>query len=439
MKLPFILTLVILAAGSFWGVQGNRHLTTLREKHRLVLKEAAALGVPADLSKPFFPTKVAKRTREDAEVKVRDFTERLVTFAKEMKDMEKTGNPPDEASRRRMMEMMDGMLSLNGEELKLLIAGMKDRKDMDDGMRNGLVSFLIMMLSERHPEAALALFTESSDMLGDNPMGKHALSTALSQWAKDQPLEALKWINANSEKHPELVSDDTKVAVIAGAAHNDFTLALQLLGELKVPVEFQVMHQISQAATTPEQQTELLNALRQQAENATDKAEAGKILDQGLKSLVIQVSQTGYEKTMQWLQSANLTATEKEEMVGSIYYHLTKADTGKWLDWLSSQTLDGKKSENTTRNLVRQWTENDYKAAGEWLARAPAGPVKETATRSYLETIAPYEPEVAVQWAETLPAEKRKDAIKDIHQALKRKDKAAAEDFAARHGVDAKE
>ena len=439
MKLPVILTLVILAAGSFWGVHETRKLNTLREKHRLVLKEAAALGVSADVSKPFVPTKATKRPREDTAPKVRDFTERLVAFAMEMKEMQTNGKKPDEATRKRMMEMMDDMFSLNGEELKLLIASLKDRKDMDDEMRNGIISFSIMMLAQQHPEAALALFTESSDMLGDNPMSKHALSSALSQWAKDQPLEALKWIKANTEKHPDLVTDDTKAAVIAGAARNDFSLALQLIGELKVSVEKSgVMHQICQAATTPEQQSELLKALRKQAEITTDKKAGEKLLSQGLGSLFSQVAQTGYDKSMAWLESANLSAAETEEMADGLYYHQIKADTGKWLDWLTSQTIDAKKSENTTRNLVRQWTDQDYKAAGEWLAQAPAGPVKETATQSYLETIAPYEPEVAAQWAKTLPAGKQQDALKDIYQTLKEKDKAAADDFAARHGVDVK-
>lgn len=438
MKLPLLLTLVILAAGSFWGVHENRKLTTLREKHRLVLKEAAALGVTADLSKPFVPTRITKRPREDAERKVRDFTERLVAFAKEMKEMQTSGKQPDEAARKRMMEMMDDMLSLNGEELKLLIAGMRNRTDMDAEMRQGMISFSIMMLAQQHPEAALAIFTESSDMLGDNPMSKHALSSALSQWAKDQPLEALKWIKANAGKHPDLVTDDTKAAVIAGAARNDFTLALQLIGELKVSVDKSgLMNQITMAATTPEQRMELLKALRKQAENTADKKEAEKLLSSGLGSLFSQISQTGYDKSMDWLESANLSAAETGNMAEGLQYYQTKADTGKWLDWLSSQTIDARKSENVTRNLVRQWTDKDYKAAGEWLAQAPVGPVKETATQSYLETIAPYEPEVAAQWAETLPAEKQKSAIKNIYQALKQKDKTAADDFAARHGIEA--
>ena len=169
MKAPLVLTIIILAAGSFWGVHEHQVLTTLREKHRQVTQEAAALGVSADLSKPFTPTKATKRPREDSSRKAKDFANTLVAFAKEMKEMEKNGKQPDPDTQKRIMEMMDGMLSLNGEELKILIAEMRGRTDMDDEMRKGMIGFSIMMLAQQHPETALAIFTESSDLLDDNP------------------------------------------------------------------------------------------------------------------------------------------------------------------------------------------------------------------------------------------------------------------------------
>ena len=434
MKLPLVLTLVILAAGSIWGVRENQHLNRLREQHRLVVKEAAALGIPVDHSKSVVPTKATKRQREEVGLKGREFAERLADFAKTLKEMETTGNPPDEATKKRIIEMMDGLLALNSGELKALIAELKGRQDLDEEMKKGMISFSIIMLAQQNPQAALAFFTESSDLLGDHPMSKHALTSALTQWAKDQPLAALEWIQKNADKHPDLVTDDTRTAVIAGTAKNNITLALQLIGELKLSIEkSEVMNRIAQAATTPQQRTELLNALRRQAETTSDKAAGEKLLSKGLQSLFSQVAGTGYDATMAWLESAALSDTETATMVSAgLNHYQTKGETGKWLDWLSSQPAQ---SDDFTRNLVRQWTEKDYKAAGEWLSRAPAGRHKETATISYLETIAPYEPEVAAQWADTLPAEKQKDAMTRIYQQLKDKDQAAAEAFATGHGL----
>jgi len=201
MKLPLVLTVVILAAGSIWGLRENRHLSMLREQHRLVVKEAAALGVPADLSKSHIRTKASNRQREEVGLKGREFAARLVEFAKTLKEMEKSGQPPDETIQKRIMEMMEGLLALNSGELKALIAELNGRQDMDDEMKKGMISFSIIMLAQQNPQAALAFFTESSDLLGDNSMSKHALTAALSQWAKDQPLAALDWIQKNADQH----------------------------------------------------------------------------------------------------------------------------------------------------------------------------------------------------------------------------------------------
>ena len=101
MKLPLTLTVIILVAGSFWGVREHSVLTTLRERHRQVVVEAAALGVSADVSKPFTVTKVSKREREDSTRKVKDFADKLVAFAKQMEEMGKSGEQPDQEQPQR--------------------------------------------------------------------------------------------------------------------------------------------------------------------------------------------------------------------------------------------------------------------------------------------------------------------------------------------------
>ncbi len=439
MKTPLFLTLIILAAGSFWSVSENRNLNVLQEQHRKVLEEAATLGVSADLSKPFVSTKATKREHEDSQRKVKDFADTLVVFAKEMKEIQKNGGKPDENTQKRVMELLDGMLSMNGEELKTLIAELKGRKDMDDEMRKGIIGFSIMMLAQQHPQNALALFTESSDLVDDNGMGKHVLSAALTQWAKDEPLAALEWIKKNADKHPELVKNDAKQAVVMGAAQKDFGLAFQLAGELKLDQEdFPATMTMARLADTPERQAEFLIALRKQSAGLADKAQGEKLLNQGLGSLFGVVAESGYEKTMNWMKSANLSPEETTGLADKLNYYNTKADTGKWLDWMSTQTTEGGTSQDRIGNLVRQWTESDYKSAGEWLTKAAAGPVREAATMTYLETVAPYDSEVAAQWAATLPVDKQKDAMQRIFDTIERKDKAAAAEFARLHGIEVK-
>jgi len=290
------------------------------------------------------------------------------------------------------------------------------------------------MLAQQHPEAALAMFTESSDLMKGNFMSRVALKSALTQWAKDQPLAAMDWIKKNAEKFPDLANDDAKLAVVVGAAQQDFGLSFRMLSELK-PSDHSPFWQIAQAANTPEKQTAYLDALRTQVQNISDKAEADKFRQQGMGSLLSQVFNSGYDKASTWLKSANLSPQEIEQATSNLNYHQTKEDTGKWLDWLSTQTTDAKNTNGTTSNLVRDWTQNDYKAAGEWLAGTPTSPVKEAATMAYLQTVAPYDPDSAVMWANTLPANKQKNALQRIYESLESKDPGAAKSFARSHGL----
>jgi hypothetical protein len=123
--------------------------------------------------------------------------------------------------------------------------------------------------------------------------------------------------------------------------------------------------------------------------------------------------------------------TDGTAIIRQLDYTDTAADTGKWLDWLSPPGTPG--GEAATRRLMREWTRNDYKAAGEWLAAAT--PPRDTAVMSYLETVAPYDPEVAARWAGTLTGGRAADAMKRIHAALQAADSGAASDFARRHGL----
>ena len=442
MKLPLVLTALIIAAGSFWGVKETRTLAKLREQHRQVIQEAATLGISSDVTQPFNPTKSTKRQRDDGERKAKDFANTLVAFAKEMKELEKNGTEPDVEMQKRIFDMVEGMYSLKGSELKIVIADLRSRSDLDDETRKEMISFSIMMLAQQHPQTALAIFTESSDMLDENPMSKHVLSSALSQWAKDQPLEAFEWIKQNAEKHPELVTNDTKRAVIAGASETDFGLAFQLSSELKLTAaDDSILWSLARSAKTPERRADFLAALRKQAASMPDKEAAAQMMNSGIGTLFSTVADGGFDKTMEWMKASGLNADETTNLIESmdrLGYHNTKADTGKWLDWISTNAVtsgEPENAENATRNLVRNWTQNDYKAAGEWLASASAGPHKEAATLAYLETVAPYDSDVAAQWADTLTGEKKTKALRKIHQSLKTKNPQAAEAFASKHGI----
>jgi hypothetical protein len=435
MKIPHILSILILAAGSFWGIHEYGARSLLRGKYRQLEVEAATLGLSTDASKASTSRESFGHERTDSSKKVKDFANAWVASAKEIAEIQENGSQPDAIMRQRSLEFMSDMLSLRGMELKLLIAELKSRTDINDETRKKMIGDVILTLAEQHPETALAMFAESFELLdGESSLIGMELGTALGKLAEDKPLAALEWTKKKSLLYS--MTDDVKRFVISGAARNNIDLAFQVAGELKMdPSDSSLLQYILSSSTTPEKRAEALAAVRKLAATINDNQKADDLMETGLFELFSTISGDGYAKTMEWITASHLSPQETTKLAGYLAYYQIQQDTGKWIEWITSQKLEPQRLEDSTDKLIREWTKNDYKAAGEWLAQSPAGPVKETATLSYLETIAPYDPETAVQWADTLPEAKKADVLKRIHNQLKKKDADAAKDFAQRHGI----
>jgi hypothetical protein len=181
MKISIAASILILLVAALFGVPNHQRLVSVRESHAKLAATAAQLGVSIDINHPDDPVRVTKREREDKEADARAAAVEFIAFAKEMEAMEKKGGPPDEAQQKRVMEIMDRMMSLDPAQLKILIAEVRAAKDLKDETRQGLIGFSIMTLSNDHPQAALALFTESSDLFKESGMGNHVISLCLAE------------------------------------------------------------------------------------------------------------------------------------------------------------------------------------------------------------------------------------------------------------------
>lgn len=408
MKASLFISFLILAAGGLLGWKQHGQLVTVRETHRQIVEEARALGLAPEAlleaGKPPLPT---KSVREDSEAKIaaaKSFAKDLIAFAKKMKELEGTGEQPDAELQKEMMETIGRFLDLSPAQIKAVIAEMKESPDLDDDMRRNIVVGSIMMLAEDQPEAAIAIYTESSDIKGLGEMGSHVVANALGKWAEKDPLAAMEWMKKNSEKHANLVTEETKAAILAGAAKQDPKLALGLVDELGLKKEqHHVADGLANSARTAEERTALLGILR----NEKDR---GVLTETTLMRLGGQLSNEGFESSQAWLDSAKLSEQEAGSIAQGISSWQAGADTGKWLEWMNGkvpeETLKGK-----TDDLVEQWTRNDYKAAGEWIGTLSDGTAKNAAIKSFARTVAPYEPEAALQWANSLPAGKERDEL----------------------------
>lgn len=443
MKLSLALSVIILAVGALLGLQDRRRLASVRESHDKLVAEAAGSGITVDSASPEDGVRVTKREREDKEAEAKDAAAKFIAFAKEMEAIQKKGGPPDEATQKRIMDFLDRILSLDAAQLKILITEVRAAKDIKDETRQSLIGFSIMTLANDHPQAALTLLVESSTdpsgILKMDGMGKQAMSTSLAKWAKDDPMAALEWVRKNGDALPALVDDNAKRGMISGAAMQDPRLAFKLLGELGLKDGNRALDSIVDAARTPAERTATLAALREHLATLPEGEGRNQAADAAIRSLFQNAVKDGFDSGTRWLEGAGFSKEELGQLGdGGFQHNMRGSDTGRWIEWMG-KTLPEGKPDNGIRDLVRNWTENDYQAAGKWLASAPEGRAKELSVRSYAETVSRYEPESAVQWADTLPPGKGKEeTLKRIYQNWPKGDdasKTAAEAFKKERGI----
>ncbi len=436
MRISITLSLLILAIGAMLSWQDQQRLTKVRESHAKLVAEAARSGISIDPAHPEDGVRVTKHERENKDEDARKAAARFIAFAREMQAAEEKAEP-DEGAQKKVIDLMDLMMSLDAAQLKIVIAEIRASKDLKDEMRQGLIGFSIMTLANDHPQAALALFTESSDLMEGNGMSKHVISTSLAKWTKDDPMAALEWVRKNGEKFSEIVNDDAKRGMISGAAANDPKLAFQLIGELGLKDTGDGIHEIVDAAATPEQRTSTLAALRQHLATITDEKARAEASDNAVGSLARNAAKDGFEAGSKWIENAGFTPEQLANLGnGGFSWAIKGSETGKWIEWLGTTVPAGKESDSSIRNMVSTWTRNDYQAAGKWLSSTPDGPAKNVSIRSYAETVSKYEPETAAQWAMTLPpGNDREQTLKSIYQNWPDKEAAARQAFAKEHGI----
>ena len=439
MKTSIALTVLILAIGGFLGWQDHQRLVVVRASHDQLTAAATAVGITVETSTSKEGVRITKRERENKDAIARQAAADFIAFAREIEAMEKNGGPPDAKMQQRILDFMDRMMAMDASQLKPLIAEFRSAPGLKDETRQGLIGFSIMTLANDHPQAALTLFTESSDLLDNNPMGKGVIISSLAKWAKDDPLAALEWARANGEKHPDLVTDDAKAGIIAGAAANDPKLAFSLIAELGLKDPSDSIGKIADAARTPAERTATFTALQDYLATITDPDARKNAERTGIDQLTHGAMKDGFEVCSKWIAETGLSQGQLAGLGSGSFTHLIKGeDSAQWIDWMGTH-LPKNNADQGIQNVVSNWTSNDYQAAGTWLASAPAGPTKESSVHAYAITVAEYEPETAVQWALTLqPGKQREQTFESIYRKWPRNDaasKAAAEAFADEHAI----
>lgn len=439
-RISLVSTCIILAVGGGAGLMLRGRVSDVRREHGELTAKAVSLGIRDVSSISAEDGMITKRTRDGGNsAEATAATAALVAFTKEMEQWQKDGSKPDDAFEKRSMEMMAKLMELDSGQLKQVIASLREDPSLTDESRRSMIGFSILMLGEDHPASALALYVECADIMNDGVLGPHVITSTLSRWAKEDPRAALAWMRANSKDHPELADDGAKTSIISGVAEIDPKEAFKLLQELEPDDPSSAIQALVETGKTPAARTAILDALRTHAATLGDDMDREDLVGEALEDMARNLTGEGIDSVTSWVGSAKLSPEETVRFAGGLSYFNTKEDTGRWIDWMA-QNLPADDVPENVDNLIGQWTQQDYLAAGKWLAASTDGPAKNAAVSTYAETVAEYEPQTAVQWAMTLPeGRERQNTLEAIYQNWPKSDAAAAEAFAKEHGIDTSE
>lgn len=436
MKFSIAASLLILAIGAGFAWRDHSLVGSEQKRHATLSAQAEQLGLSISTTRSG-EIRVTKRDRgqqameQDAKAAAAEF----IALAKLMEKLEGEGKEPDEALQKRMIGMMNRMMSMDASQMGIVIAEFRNTPEFNDEMKLNMVGLALTMLSTDHPQKALTLLTSSGYLVKGNEMASGVASNALANWAKTDSSGAIGWLKKNGAEHftPEK-SDELKRGLLRGIAESDIPRAFQAIAELDI-ARSDAPRWIMEAARTPAERTNALAALRTYLTTLPDDESREEANRQAMGSIASRLGQDGFDSAETWLEGANLSKEELAAISSSLNRSVKQEDTGRWITWMGDN-LPADKLQPVQR-MISRWTEQDYQAAGNWLAAAPASPAKDEAVRGYAETVAAYEPETAAQWAMTLPeGETRRKTLERIYQRWPGKDdsgKAAAEAFAEKH------
>ena len=456
MKIPIALSALILALGIGLGWHARLRFVAARVSRDQIVAEAASRGLTPDRSGGVGASRMPRRERHDREAESRFIAAEFIAFAKEWQSTLEHGGKLDGSLQSRCVDYDARIMSLDATQLKTIIAAARSSKELAGEPRVHLLGLAIQALAYQSPQAAVALFAGSSGLSKDDPVRVIALPYALYRWAQNAPLAALAWIRDNADASPDSVTQEAKRQVISGAAAQDPGIAFKFIGELGLNPR-ETIEMIVMPAKTPDARTATVVALREYFATITDETTREQLLNLNsadprriaeakatfpnwvVSELASDAAREGYESATSWMAAAKLTPAELESFardgLSDINMH---GEAGRWIEWIGATFPRGQTDEGI-RNLVCQWTNDDYQAVGKWLDTTPAGYAKNIAVSEYAGMLARYEPATAAQWAMTLPPGAERDAtLVKIHDSWPTKTPAAAaaaEAFAKQHGI----
>lgn len=430
MKKSLVIAMGILALGAIPPIFQRRQLVGLEDRHRALIAEAAALGV-SDHS----PLRTLSRQKRESQMQAMEV--RWAAASKRLDLYEKTGQQLDPYG-EHFEGFLSGLSAMENSQLLWLIAKIREDKEMSHHSRSLILITCIRQISELQPALALALYDECADLIEQNDQTQHTLTQALCNLATSDASAVAEWLRKNGENYSNHADENSRSEVIGSVAISDPALAFKIMESQQFPPPFwgPLDAIIGTVEDSPERRDPVLAALRHHLAGLPSDAVSEKIHNAAFATFAAKLGDDPYDSASGWISRSAFSAAEKAHFASGLSYRGTQENTGHWIEWMAVN-VTGDSLAGPVKQLVGQWTRQDYQAAGAWLEVTPDCPAKHLAVQTFAATVAPYDPQVAGQWAITLPPGSVGDeTFKVVYQNWPGDDPIGAAAFAREHGLE---
>jgi hypothetical protein len=337
----------------------------------------------------------------------------------------------------RVSKMLGDCDGMEAGKLVSLIESLADAEDLADDVRRRFVALAGAALAEKDPAALMNMISGNPGRFDASFVRRQVGAGALRDWASKAPEEALAWYQSNRALLPS--DSEARSSLLAGAAVEDARTAFRILQRLGEGSPEEDVHAIMSAGTDDDEgRSGVLGALRGYLETIDDEGTRARTGSKALEILARGIDGEEFSTVSRWVESVRLTPAERASFASGLTWFGTGKETGRWVEWISGN-VSGAEASGPVRELVAEWTQQDYRAAGEWLAagKGMTPEVHAAAVAAYAGEVAEYDPQVAVQWALTLPeGQSRQATLRAVHENWPSSDSEGAAAFAREHKIE---
>ena len=355
----------------------------------------------------------------------------LLELAVAFQQLKYDGESEGLESQRMVLAMTQALLHLSPGQIAELLELLRDQPALPKQTREEIAGDAMEYLKDRDFDAFLKI------CLGPpNPaLPDHLFGGLFFDWGIRDPDAAIAWIRQNQKSRTDLITQSNIKSAIVGAGDSRPSWAFELLKEFKVENDEVAAATIIHRATTDDRRLAALTALRDYIHDMDGAGDIDYFKRRAYRQFVYSLRQEGLEGTMDWLNGADFSQDELYYVARGLDHNTVRQGHQQWFEWLDQKLPDEQRDEQVAQ-MVSDWTEYDFIAAGTWLDSAPEGGwMRSAALPAYVRTVARVDPLVAEQWALTLPAsEERQSLMRAIHDSWPREDAQGKAEFAKKHG-----